>query len=769
MTIIKRLKCLTGTYLAGISSVTLFSGYLSPSLAAEDLGLVRLEEVIVTATKRAANVQDIPVAISAFSPETLAKRGITKTQDLAGKIANVVVKSTFSNAQPNFTIRGVGVANEFNPNIASPIGFYVDENYQSFRPAGGQQIYDLERIEVVKGPQGTLYGRNTTGGAINIITRKPELGDDNGFLEVGYSRYNRRKLAGAYETTLVEEQLGIRASGIVEKGDGWQKNRNPDARTDEDYNAVDRFSGRVNIRFKPQDDMNLYLKVHGAKDNPTGAAVTAPTPLGTDFFGFSRDGLDDDEYTVNTLGEYLVTTVGAQVTFEWDLGNDLSFTSISAYDRSRYKNETDCDGSPFTSCSADYDSKSELFNQDLRLSYLTDKFSLIGGLYYGWDSIENDPVFCIYCVPSALSGFNPPIFTPDAIAAGLLDPTQPLTALIAESHFDQERESYAIYAEGAYDVTDKLSLTLGLRFTYDDFLYENGRTVLFDSTGTARATSVPLTFPIDLSVPGIEVKDSYERITGRLIADYHLTSEVMLYASYSRGYRAGSFNGLSYLDESQIYLVDPETLQAYEIGAKTQFWDDRLQINAAVFYYDYGNQQTQTCEGSICSLGGADAEVVGLDMDITAQLSDTLKATLSFGMLDTEYDEGEVISRRPVGGNPIPYSPEVSGNLGIDWLIADTELGELSWYVETQYNGEMYYEPFDGVTRVGSIQKETGYWLVNTHISLINDTYSISLWGKNLSDKLYFPHGSDQTAFIGSEYYMRGEPRTYGVELKVNF
>ncbi len=729
-----------------------------------------LEEVIVTATKRAENIQNIPVTISAMTADTLIRRGITRTQDLSGSVSSLVVMSAHGKAQPNFNLRGVGVANEFNPNIASPIGLYVDENYLSFRASHGQQIYDLERIEVVKGPQGTLYGRNTTGGAINIITRKPTLGDTNGYVQAGYGNYDRWKLAGAVEGTLISDRLGVRVAGILEKGDGWQKNVDPDnARVTKDFNSVNNVAGRVIFRLKPSDDINIHLKGYIARDNPIGAAVTTKTPLGTDFFGYSRNGLKKNEFEVDTLGELYVKTYGVQLTFDWELG-DTTFTSITGYDRARYKNQTDCDGAPITECSADYDSKSEQFNQDVRLTYSSDGLKLIGGLYYGWDQINNDPRFCIFCDPAHLTNFNPPIFTPAAIASGLLNLAQPLGALIAHSHFDQTRASYAGYAEGSYELAEKLKVTLGLRFTHDDYLYANGRTILFGPDRvTPMATSVPLTFPIDLTVPGIRRDGSIDKLTGRLIVDYHVTDDVMVFASYSRGYRAGSFNGLSYQDESQIYLVAPETLQAYEAGIKSQFWNKRVQFNASAFYYDYGNQQTQTCHGGICSLGGANARVIGFDADLTAQVLENFRLTAGLGLLDSKYDKGEIIANRPVGGNPVPYAPKVTANIGAEWNIIETSLGNVDLYAEGQYVGKMFYEPYNGETKIHTRQVQEGYWLVNTRLSLTSEKYTFALWAKNLFDKVYYPYAGDQTTFIGMEYFVRGTPRTYGAEVQINF
>lgn len=169
-----------------------------------------LVEVTVTATRRNERLQDVPVAVSAITSQMLTNKGVFETSDLNGAIPNLQVSSPYGKQQPNFSVRGVGVGTEFNANAASPVGVYVDEVYQAFRSSHGQQLYDLDQIEVVKGPQGTLYGRNTTGGAINFITRAPKLSGQNGYVTAGYGTFDRRTIEGAVEVTPVEGVFGIR-------------------------------------------------------------------------------------------------------------------------------------------------------------------------------------------------------------------------------------------------------------------------------------------------------------------------------------------------------------------------------------------------------------------------------------------------------------------------------------------------------------------------------------------------------------------------------
>ena len=182
-----------------------------------------LQEVIVTATRRAENLQNVPVSVTAVTASDLKKQGVFNTTDLNHALPNLQVSSPYGEQQPNFSIRGVGVGTEFNANAASPVGVYVDEVYQAFRSSHGQQLYDLNQIEVVRGPQGTLYGRNTTGGAINFITNQPRLGPDNGYITLGYGDYNRFNAEGAFEHTAIDDKFGIRVAATYVNEDPYIK------------------------------------------------------------------------------------------------------------------------------------------------------------------------------------------------------------------------------------------------------------------------------------------------------------------------------------------------------------------------------------------------------------------------------------------------------------------------------------------------------------------------------------------------------------------
>ncbi|HMO67717.1 MAG TPA: TonB-dependent receptor, partial [Novosphingobium sp.] len=497
-----------------------------------------LEDIVVTATKRSENLQNVPVAVSAISSAALQAKGVFETSDLNASMPNLQVSSPYGQQQPNFSLRGVGVGTEYNANAASPVGVYVDEVYQAFRASHGQQLYDLEQIEVVRGPQGTLYGRNTTGGAINFITRKPSLSGTNGYATFGYGNYNRFNAEGAVEVTAIEDKLGLRIAGTYVDSDSYVRNRLPaglntwaafglsglNTATGRNPGGAKSYGIRGTLRFRPTDALDVTLKGYYAKATggtetpiPTGQSKTndvinynSPnfllgglfTALGPSGAGLlpgsysqSGRGLGINEIEADSVGRAVTRAEGAVLTIKADLTDTLKLVSVSGYDSGLYlQANTDCDATPFRGCSIGYRSTFNAFNQDLRLDYGDGPFKMIVGGFYGKDSItaRNLPDFfnSLSDVRAAVglpaSWFNP---AGNFNGAGLSAASLP-TGIRATQNFKQVRTSWALYGEGSYEVTPTVKLTAGLRYTTDKNTFKDGVTTYFDDAGTARLLSV---------------------------------------------------------------------------------------------------------------------------------------------------------------------------------------------------------------------------------------------------------------------------------------
>ncbi|TVQ44892.1 MAG: TonB-dependent receptor [Gammaproteobacteria bacterium] len=830
-------------------------------LAYAQEGGARLDEVVVTAQRREQSLQEIPVAVSAFTGEELVNRGVFETSDLMGALPNLQVTSAYSSTQPNFSLRGISVANEFSASTASPVGVYVDEVYQSFRASHGQQLFDLERIEVLRGPQGTLYGRNTTGGAVNFITRRPELAENNGYATVGYGTFSAVRLLGAAEFTAVPDVFGIRVAGTYVHDDGYIKNPT----LGKTYAQTDSKAVRLRARWLPGDRTDIDLKLYHAYNNPRG---DLPFGIGylegrTDALGYSRFEprpelggrvLSDKEVQSETGNRYFTSSTGGSLTIQHEF-DAFTLTSITGFDTSEYRlSPFDCDGSPFDTCSIRYFSESDNFNQDLRIDYQGERLRVLAGAYYGVDRIdtENDADFFGFLRPLLLEAGVPGGFNNIPIAVGnslsvlpafLLDPTltpadpgfcapvtvnpagyfdarsliafnadvalnnaagpgpiqaacqaagaPPFGPILANQQFRLERPSFALYGELGYDLTDRLSVTTGLRITRDSVRYRNARTELFDLSGTtAFASLVPFSFPLDPDSGRVNQSESTTEVTGRIIFDYELADEVLVYAGYSRGYRAGTYNGLAYQDISQVYFVEPEKVDAFEAGMKSRFLDGRLQLNLAGFYYDYTNQQIAQIIGATSFLRNADGRVFGGEAELAWRVSDQVRLDAALGLLDTKYTGNTIDPEDPtsltlnINGNPFSNAPEVTFSAGVDWRLWSAGNGELLLRTDAQYMGKYYFDPFkdygqspcDQPAPGNSVLLATpelacgnpGYWLFNARLSYVTDRFSVSLWGKNLTDKFYYAYGLNLNAFY-LDYLSRGAPRTYGAEFSYFF
>lgn len=814
------------SFSVGIANITLL---FSCGLQAQETR--SLEEVIVTSTKHVENLQDVPVAVTAMTGKELSERVIMETSDLMGSAPNLQVTSAYSKTQPNFSIRGISVANEFSASTASPVGIYVDEVYQTFRASHGQQLFDLEQVEIIRGPQGTLFGRNTTGGAISFSTVKPSLGPTTGFLKLGAGNLNSYTVTGAFETTLIENTLGFRIAGTMQQADGYTEN----PFDGKEYGDVDSKALRLSAVWAPTDSLSAHFKIYTAEndslgDLPYGIGYN-PNETNVLGYGTRRAGgfgrqLKENEVESNTGNGYYTKSKGVSMTWEYQLG-DYTLTSITGYDEGEYKvNPFDCDGTLLDLCSIRYFSESESFNQDFRLTFVRDKLKFVGGVYFGTEKVEtsNEPDFFGLLDPSLPDGlFNPivgaidpsnpalGVIPADASCSpltinpgGFLDArtffeflgftggcaqvgAPPFTSILADQRFTLERPSQAIYMEAVYDLTEDFSITLGARYTDDDVKLKDARTVLFSEDGAARATTIPYSFPADFTLPAVSDKENSTEVTGRVILNYHLNDNSMVYGSFSHGYRAGTYNALAYQDINQIYYVEPELVDAFELGLKSRYFDQRLQVNASVFRYDYENQQVAEIVGTTSFLRSADGEVSGLEIEVIALPSSSLEVRASLGLLDTEYDSNQRFTPTgiDIGGNQFPNAPETTFNLGLNWLAWSGPSGaDVTVNVEAKYMGEYFFDPFGdyvgnypgGAADSGSgylASKELAegnpdYWLFDGRISYDTENFSVSLWGKNLTDEFYYIYGLNLNAF-GLDYFTRGAPRTFGIEARYNF
>ena len=735
---------------AGVAALLFLSGEAHAEAAAAD---GEVQEVVVTAQRREQSLLSVPLAVSAVAGEQLAEKGVVRSSDLATVVPNLSVNSAYGDTQPNFSLRGVSVANEYNANQASPVGVYVDDAYLASRTSHGQQLYDLERVEVLRGPQGTLYGRNTTGGAINFITRKPKLDGQDGYVSLGYGDQDTFEAQAAYEATLAPGVAGARLAVSYKKGDGRIDNVFPGGR---DPNSSDSLAGRLTLRARPVDALDVTLKLYGARDRPTQAAVhgigvgaNGANPI----TGYTRAGLDFYEVDQDKIGRNAVDGYGALLRVDYHLSDAVTLSSLSSYDAGKQRLGQDADGSPLQVLQIDWGSKFNQVNQELRLAYAGERLNLQTGVYYGRDRIKTHNNFQFFFLLKGIAPF---------------DPTLTSSGFFIGQEYQQTRKSAAAFAQGDYRFDDHWSVTLGLRYTKDKAEYADGRAYIGDYEFTPIISTIPTPGPYDPTAVLPTRKNDDSAVTGRAALTYTFDSGRIVYASYSRGYRAGAFNGSGYLSPAQIVYVQPEKVDAFEVGAKGRFFANTTSIAAAAFYYDYADQQVQEVVGPVAFLrNGGKSTIKGLEVEFDSRITADFRLNGALGLLDTEYKD-LVLSGVSLKGNELPFAPKTTAVVGFDWTVAHPAGGELSLDANLAYSSRQWFSPFNDKNGNGRLQQD-GFARVNAGATWTHDRLSVRVAANNLFDKKYYVYGLDLRSSFGYDFLVPGAPRSISATVRYGF
>jgi iron complex outermembrane receptor protein len=763
----------------------------------------QLEEVVVTAQKRSQSMQDVSVAVSAIGGEDIEALGWDRPNDIASQVPNMQVSSPLGDVQPLFSIRGVSMV-DYTPSQSSPVGVYIDESYVGASYLQGLSMFDLERVEVLRGPQGTLYGKNTTGGAINLITRTPQIDDEtNGNITVGDGDYGLVTAKGAVEGTLSEGTLAGRLAFNYKENDGYYDNK-----IGKDMTQTDYYSLRGTVNWRTTENFNAVLKI---STGDSDAASAAPRVVGTNPGGLNIAGSPDSrnqkyhEGSIDRVGNTESQMDLANLTLNYEMEN-YSLVSVTSMYSGEYLSIQDTDGTADSLLALNWGSETEAWSQDLRLvSSLDGPINFIVGAYYGFEDVDTDILhYSFFGAPASNAVF------PDQ-AAGILLSNGAFGQV--QRYFEVEKESFAVYGDLNWDFTEKLSMNLGLRYTDD----ENTR----DRLNYSRINGGPLTIPgaitglpfdivtdprtegsyipgnttgIDLPlVPptlGVpvwthgeltdesapELSESEGEVTGTLALNYHWNDNLMTYVRYSRGYRAGAFNnGLVYQDEGDDAYANPEFVDSYEVGIKSEFFDGIMRLNGAAFYYDYSDQQFVNQIGVSAVLenaGGVD--IYGLELELLAMPTDNLTLQAGLGLIDAEYNELELGGFDLEGNEPVS-APDLNFNLAADYTI---DIGE-NWmtriHLDGNYVGDQWFSAYNDANLPGlgdySDIGQDAYWLWNGRVTLADneDRFGISLWVANMADEEYDVYAINLQGGFGYNYFISGAPRTYGAEFTYRF
>jgi iron complex outermembrane recepter protein len=698
--------------------IALSCAVAAPAVSAQDdSAKPGMEEVVVTARRRAENLQDVPIAVTAFTNETLTMRGVRDISELAQVVPSVTIEpSRATNSTLTAFIRGVGQQDPL-AGFEQGVALYVDDVYIA-RPQGALlDIYDIDRVEVLRGPQGTLYGRNAVGGAIKYVTRR--LGDEREFrVKASYGSYNQIDLVGAM-TLPFSEAFRIGAAVASLTRDGYGENRT----TGDEHYDKDVLAYRVSAEFLPGDDWLIRLAYDRTDDKSNPVAGYRPFPgrvSGAPVLSDLRDtraGAAQLRSTAGINGANEVEAEGLHGTIDWTLSEHVTLRSITAYREDYTESVIDFDSLATMDFDAPVVYDNDQFSQELQALYSADKWNAVLGFYYLDATASND--------------FD--------VVLGLLAPPFGVTSYTGGSI---DTESWSAFADVTYDFTERLALSLGGRYTEDkrsaDIFRANYLGVGSPFFGNASAVRLATT-------SDYEASRTYSDFSPRINLSSRISQDVNLYIGYSQGFKAGSFDprGANFATPEVVKGFEPETLDSYEAGVKATWLDGRARTNVAAFYSDYQDMQipgslgvdsngdgvNDSFVGAVTNAGKA--EIQGVEFEGEFLLTERLSAQVAVSLLDAEIKEWIVGGRNVADQREIQNTPDTMAYLGLNYG-APLFAGALNLHIDWSYKSEIVqFEVPAPVIDQGA------YDLFNASIVWLSpeEHWSVGLHGRNLSDE----------------------------------
>jgi iron complex outermembrane receptor protein len=709
-----------------MGAVAIAAVIMAPLVQAE----LVLEEITVTAQKMENNLQETPLAVTAVTGDILREQGTISVGELLSNIPGATY-TNFSKTQQQLSIRGISSGGEGAAADSSSLTL-IDGVVISRAFAHSANMFDVSRVEVLRGPQGTLYGKNAVGGLVHIITNKPTE-ETEGYLEVNLGNYDAYSIEGAISGSLSDSVQG-RLSIHADERDGYTEDRN----TGKELDNVENYSARVQLAFNPSDTLSVLLRADYSRDNDDAVPrkpVNPREPYDSPFTSYT-DGSSDPWDVENSDRSFFMdrTIWGASAEIQWELANH-TLTSITAYRDANNEAIVDNFGSPDAIVWSFEDNDSDQFSQELRLDNTknADKLRWQVGVYLIQEDIERNDGRIIFA--------EDPGFRTDQ-------------ASIQEV----ETLSWGVFGQGTYSLSDDTDLTVGLRYSNDDKDFE-----LF------HAAVGPFAGLLLDEVPVIaDTDESWDAITGVITLDHRLNEDTMVYATASQGYKAGGFNGEASTNEAASIPYDEENVINYELGLKAELLNKRLRVNAALFTMDYEDIQVETFRAGSANVfidNAGEASIDGLELELTALLSENFSLFASYAVMDATYDKFDSTGD-DFSGNRMANSPEWTATLAAVYERALSDGSVIR--IRADYRGRS--DIADSPDEDDEDQYRNSVDIFGLRMAWISSdqNWEVAAWGRNLTDKEEILQISP-AAFMTQPVGVRGAPRTYGLSVKRSF
>jgi len=749
----------------------------SPGEAAQTL----VEEILVTAQKREQEIQDVGIAVTAFSGDQIKQLGFQNSIDIVAHTPGMTFGTpTAEGNNANLALRGVAL-NDFNDNNESPVAVYIDEVYVSAIAGATFQLFDIERVEVLRGPQGTLFGRNASGGLAHFITVKP--GDEyEGYIDVTLAENSQIKSELAVNVPF-GERVAARVSLAQNKFDGYVKNRVPGI---DDPNDADSVAGRIQLAVEASDAIDLLFNYHRAEEDsldgswqhqatqqggpellsiPLPADVVNPNPdvgtcPGCDIFEYRDDDGDPWAGDYDRDGPLTIKNDGFSGRIEWAINPNLTLTGISAWESYDRLFGEDTDLGPYPGIVPTFESDIDQFTQEIRLAGDAGRLRWTAGLFYFESEVKG-------LIDLGAFDLDPPA---PSCRVGACEPPAEEWLIYYQAHYDQDTESWAVFGQAEYDLSDRFTLIAGLRYTDEERDLEFFAEDLagFPSTPEPDGPGLPNDIYLDFTsaTVGDLTQNDSDNVTGKIELDWHASDDMLVYGFVARGVKAAGFNtGL--LDENGIFNtvtpeqvpVDEEELTSYEVGLKSTFAGGRGRLNLSAYYYDYKDFQAFAFANLGQIIFNTDATVNGAELELVLSPTDRFEALFGVGWIHEAEAEDIQSPVDTIRDRDMVLAPELQLNTILRYTMP-VGGGSLTAQWDGFYQTEQY---FDIQNHPVSESDDYSVWNARLIYNSPDERWTVTGWVNNVFEEEYLVYTFDFTASFGYNQLGYGRPRWMGL------